>query len=94
VPKGSLDDSRVLGVVGQQDRVLLRSVTPVEVDEGSANGGGGLGGVRRSGSCVNRQDHPVGGTENTSCATSHHQVDVLRVTVYGDRVVHERLDAG
>jgi hypothetical protein len=58
------------------------------------NGGGDRGGVRRSGSRVGCQDQPVDRTENTSYAASHHRVDVSRVAVDGDRVVHGRPGAG
>jgi hypothetical protein len=34
------------------------------------------------------------GMENVGCTTSHHRVNVLRVTMDGDRVVHRRLDVG
>jgi hypothetical protein len=85
---------QVPGVVGQQGRVLLlHSVTPVEVSEGSTNGGEDRGGVRRSGSRVSRQDQTVGEAENASCAASQYRVDVPGVTVDGDWMVHERLGA-
>jgi hypothetical protein len=86
---------QVLGVVGQQGRILfLRSTTPVWVGEGGANGGGDRGGARRSDSRISAQNQSVDGAKNAGDTLSHHQVDVPRVGVYGDRVVHTRLRAG
>jgi hypothetical protein len=58
------------------------------VSEGSANGGGHRGCVRRSAGRIRCQDQPVDGAKNASVALSHHQVDVPGVVVDGDRVVH------
>jgi hypothetical protein len=86
---------QVLGVVGQQGRILfLRSTTPMWVGEGGANGGGDRGGVRRSDSRISVQNQPVYGAKNAGDTLSHHRVDVPRVAVYDDRVVHRRLRAG
>jgi hypothetical protein len=82
----------VPGVVGQQSHVLLHNTTPVWVGEGGTNGGGHRGGVRRRGNRISCQDEPVDGVENAG-APSHHQVDVPRIMVDGDWVVHRRLGA-
>jgi hypothetical protein len=84
---------QVLGVVGQQGRVLLHSTMSVWVGEGGANRGGDRGGVRRSGGRISDQNQAVDGAENVGGTPSHHRVDVPRVAVDGDRVVHKRLGA-
>jgi hypothetical protein len=68
-------------VVGQQGRVFLHIAAPVGVDEGGTNEGGDRGGIRRSGSCVSRQDQSVDGAENAGCVAIHHWVDMPRVAV-------------
>lgn len=61
------------------------------IDVGDANVGGDRGGVWRGVGC---QYQPVDGAENTGCGNKSTQVDVSRVTMNGDRVVHWRLGAG
>jgi hypothetical protein len=81
-------------VVGQEGRVLLlHSASPVRVGESGANGGGDRGGVRWSGSHIGCQDQPVDGSKNTCGSLGHHRVDVPRVAVDDDRVVHQWLGA-
>jgi hypothetical protein len=83
---------QVLGVVGQQGRVLLlHGPTPVRVGEGGANGGGDRGGVRWSIGRISGQDQPVDRPKNTGGVASHHRVNVSGVGVNGDRVVHQQL---
>jgi hypothetical protein len=76
-------------VVGQEGRVLLlHSASPVWVGESGTNGGGDWGGVRWSGSRISCQDQLVNRSKNAGGAPGHHRVDVPRVAVDGDRVVH------
>jgi hypothetical protein len=70
---------------------MLHSTTPVGIGEGSANRGGNRGGIQRSDGC---QDQSVDGTENSGRTTSHYRVNVVGVTVDGDRVVHRWLGTG
>jgi hypothetical protein len=86
---------QVPGVVGQQDRVLLlHSPTPMWIGEGGANGGGDRRGARWSSGRISDHNQLIAGPKDTSGALSHHQVDVPRVAVNGDRVVHRWLRAG
>jgi hypothetical protein len=85
---------QVPGVVGQKGRVLLlHDPTPVGVSKGGANGGGDQGGVRWSSGRVSGQDQPVDWLKDVGGATSHHRMNVPRITVNDNRVVHRRFRA-
>jgi hypothetical protein len=57
-------------------------------------GRGDQGGVRWSSGHISGQNQPVDGPKDTSGASSHHRVDVPRIAVNGNRVVHRPLRAG
>lgn len=69
-------------MVGQFGRILLHSATPLGVGEGSANRGGNPEGVQRS---IDRRYQPVDGAKNVDRTASHHWVNVVGVTMDGDR---------
>lgn len=76
---------QVSGAVRLQGLILLHSAPPVEVSK-RATKRGQLGKESRTGG--RREDQAVDRPEDTSSPPGNHRVDVLGVSVEGNRVIH------